>query len=97
MAKPNWTPTDPDVFLTDAPNKDFEVNESNEAFLAYHCWSDTQKWYAGWKTYSTAWACIRYGTNLSRNKHAIYIVKNLKTNEIVWRSWKDENKYRLDY
>ena len=97
MSKPSWGDTDNEVFLTDAPTKEFEDNDSHDAFLAYHCYSQTQKWYAGWKTYTTQWACIRYGTNLQKNKHAIYVVKNLKTNEIVWRSWKDENKYRLDF
>ena len=41
------------------------------------------------------WTCQRYGMFLGTNSNHKNFIKNIKTNEIVWRSWEDENPYRM--
>ncbi len=97
MSKPSWTSPSDEVFLTNAPDDDFKYDNNVEAFLVYYWSSYNKKWFAGWKSYARLWSALRYGMGLHKNKEAIYCVRNLKTGETVWRSWEDENKYRLDY
>ena len=93
MSKPSWKQAKQNVFLTDAPPHSLEdMDNYRESFLCFNGWGGM--WNAGWKTYSSLWVALRYGMHLSKNKKERTFVKNLKTNEIVWRSWEDENPYR---
>ena len=94
MSKPSWTTKQKDVYLSDTPKKLPTRDDFNEAFLVYHTYGEGRKWWTGWKTYSHLWTALRYGVYLGRNKDNKQFVRNLKTNEIVWRSWEDENPYQ---
>jgi len=93
MSKPSWNDPKQNAFLTDAPQHSPEdMNTHRESFLCFNGWGGT--WNAGWKTYDKLWVALRYGMNLGENKNERIFVKNLKTNEIVWKSWEDVNPYR---
>ena len=93
MTKPSWKDPNKDVWVTDPPSiMPEDIDAHIENFLCYNGYG--QRWNAGWKTYSTLWACLRYGMHLGKNKNFHTCIKNLKTNEIVWRSWEDANPYR---
>jgi hypothetical protein len=95
MSKPSWAIPDK-KWLTDPPKIEPNDNTEQEVFMCYTGYGDGDHWWGGWKTYVRLWSCLRYGTNLNRNPDCKQYIKNLKTNEIVWRSWEDENKYRYD-
>lgn len=95
MAKPNWSKTTKSVWLS-APPKILPTNETEEdGFVCYSTYGEGRQWYAGWKTYTKLWSCQRYGMYLMPNSEHKNFIKNIKTNEIVWRSWEDENPYRI--
>ena len=91
MPKPNWSDAHK-VFLSDKPTLSTEVVD--ESFTVYAGWASSKVWWAGWKNYSKLWSALRYGMGYGYNKNQLSYVKNNKTNEIVWRSWEDENPYR---
>ena len=92
MSKPSWTAPNKKVFLTDKPSVPEDAVE--ETFVVYQTWDTGERWWCGWKNYSRLWSALRFGMMLNRNKDHMAYVKNTKTNEIVWRSWEDENPYR---
>ena len=93
MAKPNWS-KEP-FFVTGKPTTSLEkVDESYTVYRSYTTGSNSEIWWAGWKNYSQLWSALRYGMWSGYNKDHIAYVKNNQTNEIVWRSWEDENPYR---
>ena len=95
MPKPNWGKPDKEVWLSDPPSSLPRRENEQEIFYCYTSY-DGNRWWGGWKTYQHLWTCLRYGTFLRKNKECKQYIKNLTTNEIVWRSWEDENKYRHD-
>tara|TARA_R110000824_G_scaffold395054_2_gene595334 strand:- start:2887 stop:3165 length:279 start_codon:yes stop_codon:yes gene_type:complete len=90
MPKPSWTKKD--FFVTDKPTA--SVEEVDESFTVYRTYATSEIWWTGWKNYSKLWSALRFGMGAGRNTDHIAYVKNNKTNEIVWRSWEDENPYR---
>ena len=93
MPKPDWSTDDKKGWLSDPPLIPEDVN-GIESFLVFTTYSSGTAWWAGHKTYSTLWSALRFGMSLGRHSHHQNYVKNLQTNEIVWRSWEDENPYR---
>lgn len=93
MAKPSWkSPNKKDVFLTDRPTlNELKVDES---YTVYQSYGGGRLFWCGWKNYARLWCALRYGMNRGYNKTNVAYVKNNQTNEIVWRSWVDENPYR---
>jgi len=95
MSKPKWSKTTKSAWLS-APPKILPTNETEEdGFVCYSTYGEGRRWYAGWKTYTKLWSCQRYGMYLMPNSEHKNFIKNIKTNEIVWRSWEDENPYRI--
>jgi len=94
MSKPNWSKQKKKVWLSNPPNVLPSRDTEMDGFVSYNTYGEGKKWFAGWKTYTALWSCLRYGVFLSRNSDYKTFVKNIKTNEIVWRSWEDENPYR---
>ena len=95
MSKPNWSKTTKSVWLSEPP-KILPTRESEaDGFVCYSTYGEGKQWYVGWKTYSKLWTCQRYGMFLGQNSNHMNFIKNLRTNEIVWRSWEDENPYRI--
>ena len=95
MAKPNWSKTVTKGWLTQAPSILPTQETEVDGFVCYSTYGEGKQWYAGWKTYSKLWTCQRYGMFLGTNSNHKNFIKNIKTNEIVWRSWEDENPYRI--
>jgi len=93
MAKPNWSKSVKSVYLTDAPKALPTVENEKDSFVCYSTFGED--WWSGWKTYSKLWTCLRYGMFLGQNSNQKTFIKNIRTNEIVWRSWEDENPYRM--
>lgn len=94
MPKPNWGQSPKDVWLSNPPNILPTMDTEVDSFVAYSTYGKGEQWWSGWKTYTKLWSCLRYGVFLNRNNDYKTFVKNIKTNEIVWRSWEDENPYR---
>ena len=92
MPKPDWTQPEKKGFLTDTPN--LPENAKEECFVVYQTWGQGQQWWCGWKNYARLWTALRFGMMINYNKDHMAYVMNTKTNEIVWRSWEDENPYR---
>ena len=101
MAKPDWNSNN-EAWFSDPPCNPMDKMTTIDTFVVCttHRYGDASsnpiisKWYVGWKTYNQLWSALRYGMYLGKNKHSIQIVKNIATDEIVWRSWEDENPYR---
>jgi hypothetical protein len=94
MAKPNWsTSVVKSAWLTDPPKVLPTVESEKDGFVCYSTFGE--EWWCGWKTYSKLWTCQRYGMFLGHNSNQKTFIKNIRTNEIVWRSWEDENPYRM--
>ena len=92
MPKPEWTQEKKEVFLTNKPTTPMTSEE--ECYTVYQSWDTGHIWWCGWKNYSRLWSALRFGMVRGYNKTHQAYVKNTKTNEIVWRSWEDENPYR---
>ena len=93
MPKPSWKdPKKKDVFVTNQPTA--SVKRVDESFTVYSTWESSELWWCGWKNYTKLWSALRFGMANGYNKRQISYVKNNQTNEIVWRSWEDENPYR---
>ena len=90
MAKPNWS-KEP-FFVTDKPTA--SVEKVDESYTVYRTYCASEIFHAGWKNYTRLWSALRFGVYSGYNKDHIAYVKNNQTNEIVWRSWEDENPYR---
>ena len=95
MSKPNWSKTTKSVWLSEPPKILPNQETEEDGFVCYATYGEGRQWYAGWKTYSKLWTCLRYGMYLMPNSQHKNFIKNIKTNEIVWRSWEDENPYRI--
>ena len=90
---PKFPPPVKPVGLTEKPNcKETDIDES---FVIYRCWGnqDAERFYAYYKIYFAFWSALRYGVGNWQNTRQY--IKNMGTNEIVWRSWEDENPYRV--
>lgn len=96
MSKPNWSKLVRLGWLTEAPSIAPTQETEVEGFVCYSTYGGGNQWWAGLKTYSYLWSCLRYGMFLGKNPNHKNFIKNIKTNEIVWRSWEDENPYRSD-
>jgi hypothetical protein len=84
-----------DYFTSDKPPIPVSTKMEYDGFVVYATYGSGQKWWTGWKTYSHLWSALRYGMFLGKNKDTINYVKNIRSGEIVWRSWEDENPYRI--
>jgi len=93
MAKPSWISGEDNVWLSEPPSIRENVDVM-PAFLVYSTYNNGSVWWTGWKTYNRLWTALRYGMSLGKHSSHQNYVRNLKTNEIVWRSWEDENPYR---
>jgi len=94
MAKPKWNKSLKKVWLTNPPSVLPTMDTEADSFVSYSTYGEGKQWWSGWKTYTKLWSCLRYGVWLNQNSDHKSFVKNIKTNEIVWRSWEDENPYR---
>ena len=51
-----------------------------------------KQWWMYYKIYDYLWTALKYGTAwMPPTPHCVV---NLRTDEIVWESWTDENKYK---
>ena len=76
--------------LTRQPKQQPKI--AHDAFVVLVEWANGFQ--AMWKTYSKFWSALRFGTDwIQDHPHCIV---NLRTNEIVWQSWTDENKYKTN-
>ena len=87
-----WEIQKPEAGLDEKPTTPLD---KRDGFMVYReCkWGGKARWNPHWRNYYTLWSALRFGTVWwSGQPHYILDVEK---NEIVYKSWEDENPYAV--